>query len=713
MGKKKNTGKSSDKHRISRVLWVFYCLFLIASVAIIIQIRDIQTDWKPNEHNIGEFTSKTEKRVIEPERGSIYDCKGRLLATSTPMYTIRMDTQILMDKFGKEVVKVGKDTLTESSWRDLAYQTCMQLPEILNDGRSGKALYDTLISYRDSRRKGRRDVLFISDIDHATLQKIEQLPLFRHKKYISGMKLKKENARMYPYNELGRRVIGDVRIDPKDTARNRFIGIEGQYDYVLHGTEGYRWMKETDKGDILHPDSTIVDAIDGRDIVTTIDIDIQDIADRAIRKHIADDPDITDACVIIMDVKSGAVKAMANLSKTSKGDLKEIFNLAIGRPSEPGSIFKTITLTTLLEDGYATLDTEVKTNGGYLEGYGNEIFDKTLYRYESTTGKKSITVREGFKRSSNNVFKSLVLKHYGEKENRNKFTDRLFEYKLQDGYTFDIKDEGYGESTLRESWSKADLHSTAIGYSIKQTPLNILMFYNAVANGGKMMKPYLIDSYLKDGSVEEKFTPQILNGAICSKSTCDTLTAAMKKVTSEGTAKRLKNAKCQVAGKTGTANVRITKMENPHPEDRYKTIKGERKQVASFVGYFPADNPRYSAIVTIYTRLTVDHQNYAGGKQPTLILADIVNYLWGLDTDWGTPIGARAKVPTMKADFIGTRKGSGLVPNVNGMGLKDAIYALENNGYNVEYKGIGHVAEQSPKAGERLDRGNTVKIVLK
>ena len=713
MSKKVKNTEGKNRHRISKVLWVFYCIFLLTSIVIIARIADIQNSWEPHKGNIGDFTPKAQKVKLEPLRGSILDCKGRILATSTPLYTIRMDTHILLEEFGKGPVKCGKDSLTDEKWRELAYKTCEMLPDILNDGRTCRELYDSLITNRDSKdRAGRRDYLFISKIDNLTLKKIEKLPLFRYGKYVSGMKIKQENSRIYPYEELGRRVIGDIRTDPTDPDRNRYVGIEGQYDYILHGTEGYQWMKETDKGEILHPDSTMLKAVDGQDIITTIDINIQDIADRALRKHIENDENIAGGCVVVMDVKSGAVKAMANLSRSKSGKMGEILNLAIGRPGEPGSIFKTITLTTLLEDGTATLDTEVETNKGHLKGFP-KVFDKTLANYERNTGKTSITVREGFKRSSNNVFKRLVIDHYGAKEDRHKFTDRLFEYKLQDGYTFDIKENAYGESKLRESWSIADLHSTAIGYSIVQTPLNILMFYNAIANGGKMMKPYLIDSFMKDGKVEKKFEPEILNGAICSKSTCDTLTAAMKKVTSEGTAKRLKNAKSPVAGKTGTAYVRLQKEEKPKPDNPYRAVDGRTRQIASFVGYFPADAPRYSAIVTIYTELTDKEKDYAGGKQPALVMNDIVNYIWALDTQWDKPLQQRSKIPVMKEEYIGTRRGGGPVPDVTGMGLKDAMYALENNGYVCEYEGVGHVVKQSPKAGEKTERGETVKIELK
>ena len=709
-----DTNTQQEKNRISRILLGFYWLLLLISFLVVCKIIYIQFIWEPDPQTIEHFIPKNRKKEVKPERGDIMDCKGKLLASSTPLYTIRMDCQIQKAEMEKRPIKVGRDTITEQIWRDLAYESCQKLPEILGGDMTAKQYYDFIITRRDSYdMPGRRSAKLAKDIDHSTLLKIKELPLFALPQRVSGMMVEARDARKYPYGELGRRLIGDVRIDPNDPERNRFLGIEGQYNHILHGKEGIQWMKETDKGAILNPDSTSIKVENGADIITTLDIDIQDIADKALRNHITDDTTIEGGCVVVMDVKTGAVKAMVNLKKNSKGEVGEYLNMAIGRAGEPGSIFKAVTLMTLLEDDKVTLDTEVKTNNGRLEGYPKVPVDEALKRYEQQTHRSTITVREGFKRSSNNVFRHLTIKHYGEnQESIKRFTDRLFEYNLHNAYEFDLEEKGGSRSSLRNSWTIHDLYSTAIGYSIRETPLNMLAFYNAIANDGKMMKPYIISSFIRDGETLKRFSPVVLNGSICSKATCDTLTAALKGVTQEGTAKRLKNTKCTVAGKTGTARVVLEPNDKPQPKDPYVNVDGCKKYQATFVGFFPADEPKYSAIVTVYTGLT--HSNgYGGGNHPARVFGEIVDNLWALDEEWGDKVDEKAKIPEMKSAYIGTRKGSGPVPDVRGMGLKDAIYALENNGYRCSYEGVGHVSAQSPAAGIICAAGKTVHIRLK
>ena len=704
---------NNGKHRVSKILWALYCVLLFISLVTIVKIICIQYSWEPDQKKLKHFTSDRHQETIKPERGSITDCNGKILAISTPLYTIHMDCHILKKELAAGKIKIGKDSINEDGWRKLAWEMCMGLPALIDDGRTAKDFYDTILSYRDSNTKpGRKNVLIAKGIDHSTLLKINQLPLHKYGKYKSGLKVSREETRKYPYEELGKRIIGDIRIDPNDPDRNRFVGIEGDFNHILRGTEGVQWMKETDKGAVVDHDSSTVKAANGLDIRTTLDIDIQDIADRALRKYIANDEGIDGGCAVVMEVETGAIKAMANLKKSSKGELGEYLNMAIGRPGEPGSIFKTVTLMTLLEDGKVTLDTEIPTNHGVLEGFPNLPKDRSLIKYEEETKRSRISVREGFKRSSNNVFRHLVIKHYGDTSVRRQFTDRLFEYKLHDAYTFELQEKGYGKSALRERWSLVDLFSTAIGYSIRETPLNMLTFYNAIANKGRMMQPYIIDAHLDNGVVVKKFGPKVLNASICSKTTVDTLTSALKAVAKEGTAKRLRNAKCEIAGKTGTARTTLEASEKPRRGDQYQTEGGERRYQATFVGFFPADNPKYSAIVTVYTKLTKS-DGYGGGNHPTLIFKDIVDHLWALDPEWGNVLKERAEVPQMKPAYIGTRKDGGIVPELNGMGLTDALYAIENNGYTCSYEGLGHVVRQSPAPGTRYTKGQTIHIVMR
>ena len=701
-----------DRHRIGRTLWVLYIVCLLASVAIISKTVYIQYFWEPDKQTLKHFKPKNQLEKIKPERGTITDCNGEILAISTPLYAVHMDCLILKSELANGRAKIGKLNLTEGDWRKMAMEMCKGLSNIIQDGRSADDFYNLIITHRDSKtKKSRRNVLIVKGIDHSTLQKLKGLPLYRHGRYISGMKETKQEARKYPYGNLGRRVIGDVRIDPNDPSRNRSIGIEGQFDYILHGKEGQQWMKETDKGPVADPDSTGIKVEHGNDIRTTIDIMMQDIADKALRLHLEDDEQIEGGCAVVMDVQTGAVKAMANLRKNSRGELGEYLNMAIGRPGEPGSVFKTVTLMTLLEDGKVSLDTEVATNHGILGEYPSTGIDKALVKYEERTGRSRISVREGFKISSNNVFRHLVIKHYGQEDQRKQFTDRLFEYKLHDAYSFDLEEKGCGKSELRKSWSIHDLYSTAIGYSIRQTPLNILTFYNAIANSGTMVQPYLIEEFTQNGKTVKKFAPMILNASICSKRTADTLTTALKLVAKEGTARRLRSAKCEIAGKTGTSRTVLDASDGPKRNDPYMTEDGRRKYQATFVGFFPADNPKYSAIVTVYTTLTKS-ESYGGGNQPAAVFKEIVDHIWALDPTWGKDLTDRAAIPGMKPQYIGTRKG-GPVPDVSGMGLMDAIYAIENNGYRCIHEGIGHVAKQTPAPGTRYAKGETIHIILK
>lgn len=716
---KEKTTRRNDEHQTSRTLWYLYCLFLALSLIILCRVVYLQLFWDPAKETdkLSYFQPTRYKHKIEPERGAIIDCNGKLLAYSTPMYNIHMDCQVLKKELAAGKVEIGKkDSISEGDWRKLAKEMCARIPGIVPNGKSADEYYNDIIVNRDSEtRKGRRNVLLIKGIDHSTLLKLQELPLFNLGQFRSGIIVRKEETRQYPYGELARRVIGDVKVDPENPDANRYVGIEGQYDHILHGTEGVEWMKRTDKGMIHDIDSVSVPVVHGKDIKTTIDIDIQDIADRALRKQIQDNPEVLGGAIVVMDVETGAVKAMVNLSRSSRNVMGEYFNSAIGRPAEPGSIFKAVSLLTLLEDGHVELETRIPTNHGRMKEYPKMTPDDYIVKHEYRTKSNEISVVDGFKISSNYVFRRLVKDYYGK--NEKEFIDRLYEYKLApDAYTFDLTEKGATKPFIPDpegkTWSGTDLVSTAIGYLVMQTPINIAMFYNAIANDGKMMKPYLIDAIEENGRVSQKFKPEVLNGSICSKATADTITRALKMVTEEGTAKKLKNAKCEVAGKTGTARIVLNKEERIGSTDPYRSADGKKKHQGTFVGFFPADNPKYTAIVTIWSGLTA--ANFYGGAYPAEAMKEIVDAVWALEEGWGETYEASGTVPEMQARYIETEKSGKMpVPDLKGMGLKDAIYAIENNGYRCVYEGVGHVVSQSPAAGSNPGKGQTVRIVLK
>ena len=707
--KQESNIKKDKRDRIGLTLWVLYCFFLLLSILIIVRICSIQFGWEPDQDLVKYFQPKRYQQIEKPERGAILDCNGKLLAISTPMYNIHMDCTVRKDEFAAAKTARRRDSL-ENDWKKKAWLLSRELPEVLaKDGKDADYYYNLIISHRDSDLKGRKNVLITKNIDHLTYLRLKELPLFNEGRFKSGMIKTEIETRQYPYGKLAGRVIGDVRINRENPNESRFLGIEGQYDYILHGREGSQWMKRTDRGNIVDQDSAIVEVVHGQDIRTTLDINIQDIADRALRRHIAQDERIQGGCVVVMDVRTGAVRAMVNLQKNSKEELGENFNMAIGRPGEPGSIFKAVTLATLLEDGLVTLGTTIPTNHGRMDDMPKINDDQYIKDWEKKHNTSRISVLDGFKISSNYVFRRLAIDNY--QDDPEGFLSRLYEYNLNDSQEFDLTEKGGTGSRIQDSGNKYYLASAAIGYSIMQTPLNMVTFYNAIANNGKMMKPYLIESFEQNGVTTKEFGPEIVNGSIFSKATADTLTRALKMVTLEGTGTRLKNARCVVAGKTGTARTVLSPGENPS-KDPYVSTDGERKYQATFVGFFPADEPKYTAIVVVYTKPT--RGSVYGGAIPAMTFREIVDNIWSMDCTWGDDLSSRARVPEMRHTYIGTRKGTSIpVPDVKGMGLKDAIYAIENNGYKCVYDGIGHVVSQSPAAGVTCTKGETIKLVLR
>ena len=698
-----------DKRRPSRILMYFYVLFLLASVTIAGRILYIQYIWKPDHKFAHHFRPEKKRAVIEPRRGSVIDRNGKLLAISTPMYNIYMDCYVQKEA---NSMNGAKGAAAEKEWVRKAGLLSKGLAETLQEHGRDSAYYMNRIMTGRVRKMQHRSI--VMKTDHGTLLKLKELPLFNEPSYRGGLIVEEEEKRLYPYGSLARRVIGYVKNNRDTTSRH--IGIEGRYDYVLHGKAGVEWQRRTDMRRLIQDiDSTFIAAEDGLDVRTTIDIDMQDIADRALRENMSKENNINGGCAVIMDVKTGAIRAMVNLQRDSSGRFSEVFNMAAGWPSEPGSVFKAVTLATLLEDGKVELDTELKTNHGAMSDMPDIPRDEYITNYERRTGRSTIPVVEGFKISSNYVFRRLVKDNYGSRPDE--FTSRLHSYGLDANFDFELAERGSGKPRIpdphEKGWTMSDLVSSAIGYSVRVTPLQVVTFYNAIANKGRMMKPYIVDSTEKNGATVQEFGPVILN-SICSKATADTLTRALRMVTLEGTAKRLRNAKCTVAGKTGTARMHLLPGEKKGSKDPYSDNMGRKKHQATFVGFFPADNPKYTAIVVTYTGLMPPGVNVYGGQTPAMAFKDIVDGIWAYEPQWSSEIKANGKIPEMAGGYISTSLTEGSpVPDLSGMGLKDAIYAVENNGYRCSHTGTGHVVSQSPRPGTAAKKGETVRIVLK
>ncbi len=708
--------KEKPTQRTSNTLIVFYGLFFILGLVVICKILYLQWFWEPDQKYVNYFLPQAYKETIDPGRGAIIDHNGRILAASIPTYTLAIDTHIRKAEFAaiKDPKKrqEAQDTILNKINRLAA-----ELPAVLNEGKDAAHYRKLIIDLRNNNDKGvSKNLVLRKNADHETMLKFKDLPLLREGKYRGGRLIERHDTRHNPYDKLARRVVGYVLNPGKEHEIK--TGIEKEFDHILKGEEGYIWKIETeDREMIANVDSSFVAETDGQDIRTTIDINIQDIADKALRKNIQDKADIMGGCVVVLDVETGAVRAIVNLrrDKDGSGKLGEYFNYATGMASEPGSVFKSASLMILLEDGLVSLDTKIPTNGGKMDDMQDIPIDKYMVDYEREKKEYKISVLEGFKRSSNYVFRRLVKDHYGDRPEE--FIGRLHEYKFGNSWKFEVSEQGYLDPIIPDpngqTWSPYDLVASAIGYSVRVTPIQVAAFYNAIANDGKMMKPYLLESYERNGVVTKAFAPEILNGSICSKATADTLTRALKAVASEGTAKRLNNAKCPIAGKTGTARMHLTEQEQNGSGDSYKSNDGSKKHQATFVGFFPADAPRYTAIVVIYTGMIASNQNFYGGNIPVTTFKEIADELWAYDERWGEELKQRGPVPEMKPGHISVSKKADVpVPDVMGMGLKDALYSIENNGYVCQYVGTGHVVEQRPKGGEMVKKGEIISIRL-
>ena len=619
MSTENQTAKTAKRDRIGVILYLLYVVLLLASVVLILRIIGIQLFFNPDPKIEAALTPSNTVSVIEPARGNILDAEGRLLAISCPIYQFYMDCTVLKDTNTPE---------QEQAWLAKANELSKGLAAEFGD-RTPDQYYKLI---KDGRAAGRKYVRLGRPVDRNAYNRIIELPLFRDGRYRSGMIVEQENIRQYPYGKLARRTIGFVRGN-KSPVTNTHIGLEGKFDYVLHGQEGREWMRVTDYGRVRNSDSAYVKAVDGKDLRITLNIDYQDIADKALREQITEEPDLEGACLVLMETRTGAIRAMVNLVREDgTGPFEEIQNLAIGRKGEPGSVFKTVTLMSVLNDGYIkSLEETLPATTGHVAG--TSINDAHIPDFARQHQTNRISVLDGFKISSNYVFATLAVQNYGIDKSKGrgkglekteKFLQNIYNYKLGEAFSFDL--DGLQTPTIPNPstryWTDTDLGSIGFGYSTEETPLHILTFYNAIANKGRMMKPYLVEDIEENGIVTERRGPGVLNAAVCSRAVADTITRALKAVTEEGTAKRLKGAKCTVAGKTGTS---FGTYENGQYSDAY----GRRKYQGTFVGFFPAEDPQYSIICTVYSKPT--GKSFQGGGIPARAIRTVIDKLYNID----------------------------------------------------------------------------------
>ncbi|MEP6583583.1 MAG: penicillin-binding protein [Ginsengibacter sp.] len=696
---------------------VYLCFIGVIALGVIVLSRAIYI--QQVQGNYWRSMSNTQHLKyfdINAERGSIYSEDGNMLSTSIPVFDVYVDFAAdgLREKNGKRFHE-NLDSLSYS------------LSSLFKDGT--KATYKKLLL--SAYKKEERYFSLKKKISFEDYQVLRDFPLVRQGRNKSGFIIDVRDNRVNPYVLLANRTIGLSR---GDTSKN--VGLERSYDSLLKGQSGQRLMRYM-AGAYVPVDGGEIEPENGKDIITTINTYIQDVAENALMKMMVENNSLHGTC-IVMETQTGKIKAIANLGKRPDGEYIEDYNYGLGKKTEPGSIFKLATLLSLLEDKYVDTGTIVDCEGGQKSFYGLRIRDSHL-------GVGSITVKDAFARSSNVAFAKLADEYY---HNQPKvFYDHLHKLRLDTVTGIDIV--GAAAPLIKKPggkyWTKFTIPFMAHGYEELVTPLHMLMLYNAVANNGKMMKPYLVNAIKEMGVEIKTFHPTVLVDKICSDETLAKLKDCLLAVVEfeHGTAHQLQNNVYRFAGKTGTA---VTAMDNRGYNKANKIYQ------SSFIGYFPADNPRYSIAVVIQN--TNESKLAYGGVVSGPVFKDVADRIYanefsndlrnnienkadsntymayGLKPDlnklfnlfqyasddsatsgaWRTMAlrGRHAQLNTAYSIASPARK----VPDVTGLGLKDAVYLLENLGLKVIASGRGKVSHQSLPESADFIKGQSINIQL-
>lgn len=690
-----------------RVNAVFILLCIMAG-CIIFQVARIQimegNYWREKQLNT------TRIDTTQGERGNIYSEDGRLLATSIPRFDLHIDlmaTGLTDSLFAKELNAL------------LAQYTVDSIRENVKK---------TLL---EARKQKNRYLLIKEDATYTELKAYKNMPLFRNDKNKGGLIIEKKNTRELPFDLLAKRTIGYVR-------SNKGVGLEYKLNKYLKGDSGLVSMRTLPGGGWIPVlEESNYNLNNGKDVYTTLDINLQDITEnalkRAVLEHKADH-----GCAIVMETKTGKIKAIANLGSNEKGEYWEDYNYAVAEKSEPGSTFKIAALTALLDNQLASDTTVVDIEGGKKTYYDKEMEDSAPYPYSEITLARAIEI------SSNVGISKLITKNFQEKPAE--FLKILDQYHLTQPSTIDLDGEPKPEivAPSQPEWSAVSLPWLSIGYGVSLTPLQLLTFVNAIANDGIMMRPYLVNEVKNLNVTEKIFEPYVISNSICKKETAQKVRKILTGVVERGTAKNIHNPRFKMAGKTGTAKIAS--------KGSYK-----RSYKASFVGFFPAEQPLYSCIVVL-TNPT--ESSYYGGTAAAPVFKEIAEKYCSSSPKMYTPIETADKLPIQPADKLPTASNGNqkdlqtiyntlnlktiantqqqpsewatatpndstqniliqpnyvmekLMPNIIGMGLKDAIYILENQNLKVKFTGRGQVKKQHPRYGEKVYKGQTVSIEL-
>jgi len=653
---------------------------------------------------------------IDAERGTIYSEDGNMLSTSVPVFDVFID-------FGAEGLREKNGARFKENIDSLS----ICLSDLFKDKTAADYKKELLLGYRNKDRyHGLKKRISFSEY-----QVFRDFPLVKLGKNKSGFIIESKDKRINPYVLLANRTIGLSR----DNASN--VGLEQSYDSLLKGKTGQQLVRYI-AGAYMPVDGGEVEPENGKDIISTLDTYIQDVTETALMRMMVQNNSLH-GTAIVMETATGKIKAIANLGKQRDSIYTEDLNYGIGKATEPGSIFKLATLISLLEDKYVDINSMVDCEGGQKLFYGLPIRDSHL-------GDGAITVKDAFAKSSNVAFAKLADQYYHEQPS--KFLNHLHDFRLDQMTGVDItasSGKPLIKSEKSKSWSKTTIPFMAHGYEELVTPLHMLMLYNAIANNGKMMKPYLVGSIKEYGVEVRTIQPQVLVEKICSDQTLQQVKECLLAVvqSDHGTARKIKDSSYLIAGKTGTA---VTALNNKGYN------KGNKIYQASFIGYFPAEQPKYTIAVVIqnskesrmvygadvsgvvfkeisdriygsylsskkYSTLSKadsTQYNYYGSKNE---FSSIFNYLNMPFTDSANTgylrlLQLRNNTGILNAKPNATVTTGNTIPDVVGMGLKDAVYLLENRGLKVTATGRGKVVNQSLAGGTNINKTQTISLIL-
>ena len=689
---------------------VIFILVALAACAIPYKVAVVQLvegeKWKAKAEQVN-----FQYREVPATRGNIYASDGSLLATSLPFYQVAIDPTVVDDeKFEDGIDSLA--TLLATFYKD---KSATAYKRMIQDGRSNQKRYLMV-----NRRQ----------INYQDMQTLRSWPIFREGRIEGGVIFEKIERRYQPFSSLASRTLGTLNQDGVGS------GIEYSFNNQLKGQNGKALFQRL-SGGVWKPlfDVDDIKPLDGYDIQTTLDVTIQDVAETALRNRLKE-TDAAFGSVIVMEVATGHVKAISNLQKNAAGTgYVESYNYAVGDMGsvEPGSTFKLVSMLALLEENKISPNDMIETGNGVYRFYGQPMYDA------KNGGYGTITIRQAFEKSSNVAISKLVDRHFGSSPS--KFLAYIDKIGLAQPLNLQLIGEGkpFFKKPGTRTWYGTSLPWISIGYESKLNPIHTLTLYNAVANGGKMVKPLFVKSVSNGAQVLETFEPVIIRDAIASPKTITQLQELLLGVVENGTARNIKNPNYKIAGKTGTAQ---------------KIINGSYQEIyyTSFAGYFPADRPKYSMVVVIDSPKGVA---VFGGDVSAPVFKEIADKIYAKDLDLNVVNQTKivpSATPGSRFPYVASGKGEELqgifeylklplksptqedwvlasslagqvqlqqtetenavVPNVSGMSLRDALYILENKGLKVNFNGKGKVLSQSISPGTPLDPNATIDLVL-